>query len=77
MDMRLLAAVAPFDRTAQRLGAASLDGLHQAMLIQGQGMCLAVGGAVLSKDAGQLQSWPGHQTLGDLVLVLFRGPARS
>ena len=31
MDMRVLAAVAPFDRTAQRLGAARLDGLHQAI----------------------------------------------
>src|SRR5881628_193020 len=44
--MRVLAVVAPFDRTAQYLRAASLDGLHQTMLIQGQRMCLAVGGAV-------------------------------
>ena len=44
--MRVLAVVAPFERTAQHLRAASLDGLHQAMLIQGQRMCLAVGGAV-------------------------------
>ena len=31
------------------------------MLIQGQGMCLAVGGAVLSKDVGHLQKgWRYH-----------------
>jgi hypothetical protein len=40
--------------------SASLDGLHQAMLIQGQGMCLPVGGAVLSKDVGHLQNGRRH-----------------
>src|ERR1017187_1292256 len=46
----VLAVVAPFDSTAQRRRPAGFDGLHQAMLMQGQGMCLPVGGAVLSKD---------------------------
>ena len=39
-------------------GPAGFDGLHQAMLMQGQRMGLPVGGAVLSKDVGQLQGWP-------------------
>ena len=76
-DVSVLAVVAPFDRTAQYGRAAGLDGLHQAMLIQGQRMGLPVGGAVLSKDVGQLWSWPAHQALGDLRLVFFPGPARS
>src|ERR1022692_256241 len=72
----VLAVVAPFDSTAQRRRPAGFDGLHQAMLMQGkgmalrvggamlmqgQGMCLPVGGAVFSKDVGQLQGWLGHQ----------------
>jgi len=60
-SVRVLAVVAPFDSTAQHRRPAGLDGLHQAMLMQGQGMRLPVGGAVLSKDVGQLQAWLGHQ----------------
>jgi hypothetical protein len=39
-SVRVLAVVAPIDRTAQRRRPAGLDGLHQAMLMQGQGMRL-------------------------------------
>ena len=68
-SVRILTVVAPFDRPAQYRRAARLDGLHQAMLIQRQGMCLAVGGAVLSKDVGQLRSWPAHQRFERLGLL--------
>ena len=61
--MRILAVVAPFDHTAQGRSPAGLDGLHQTMLMQGQRVSLPVGGAVLSKDVGQLQSRPRHQRL--------------
>ena len=57
-DAGVLAVVAPFDGAAQRGGTAVLDGPHHSMLMQGQGMRLPVGGAVLSKDVGQLQGWP-------------------
>ena len=67
-SVRVLAMVAPFDGTAQQRRPAGLDGLHQAMLMQGQGMGLPVGGAVLSKDVGQLQGWLGHQLFGCLGL---------
>src|SRR5271163_4729026 len=40
--------------------AAGLDGLHQTMLMQGQRVSLPVGGAVLSKDVGQLKGWLGQ-----------------
>src|SRR5476649_2253858 len=56
-DVSVLAVVAPFDSTAQYRRAAGLDGLHQAMLMQGQRVGLPVGGAVLSKNVGQLQGW--------------------
>src|ERR1039457_781616 len=59
-DAGVLAVVAPFDGAAHGCGAAVLDGPHQAPLMQGQGMRVPVGGAVLSKDVGQLQSWRGH-----------------
>src|SRR5947208_7611001 len=59
-DVRELAVVAPFDDAAQSRRAAGLDGLHQTMLMQGQRVSLPVGGAVLSKDVGQLGGWPGH-----------------
>src|ERR1039458_10710968 len=54
----VLAVVAPFDSTAQRRRPAGFDGLHQAMLMQGQGMCLPVGGAVLRSEehTSELQS---------------------
>ena len=68
-DVGVLAVVAPFDHAAQHLRAAGFDGLHQAMLIQGQRMCLPVGGAVLSKDVGQLRSWPAHQRFARLLLL--------
>jgi len=58
--MGILAVVAPFDRTAQRRSPAGLDGLHEAVLMQGQGVVLPVSRAVLSKDVGQLQGWLGH-----------------
>jgi len=60
LNVGVLAVVAPFDSTAQRGRAASLNGLHQAMLVQGQWMSLPVGGAVLPKDVGQLQGWRRH-----------------
>ena len=66
-DVRVLAVVAPFDSTAHHRGAAGLDGLHQAMLMQGQRVRLPVGGAVLSKDVGQLQRWPWAHFLERLV----------
>jgi len=59
-DAGVLAVVAPFDSTAQSGGTAVLDGLHRAMLVQGQGMRAPVEGTVLSKDAGQLWGWLGH-----------------
>ena len=52
-----LAVVAPFDGAAQERRTAGFDGLHQAVLMQGQGMRLPVRRAILSKDVGQLQSW--------------------
>ena len=55
--VRVLAVAAPFDNASQRRRPASLDGLHQAMLMQRQRVGLPVGGTVLSKDVGQLQSW--------------------
>jgi len=55
--MRVLAAVAPFDDTAQLRGPAGFDGMHQALLIRRHRVGLPVGGAVLSKDVGQLQGW--------------------
>ena len=66
--MRVLAAVAPFDSTAHGRGAAGLDGLHQAMLMQGQRVGLPIGGAVLSKNVGQLQGWRSHQRWERLLL---------
>jgi hypothetical protein len=65
--MGLLAVVAPFDRTAQSGRATGLNGLHQLVLMQGQSVGLPVGGAVLSKDVGQLQGWLGHQPLRGLI----------
>jgi len=59
-DTAVLAVVAPFDGAAHGGGTAVDDGLHQAMLMQGQGMRAPVGVAVLSKDVGQLRSRPGH-----------------
>jgi hypothetical protein len=59
-DERVLAVVAPFDGAAQGRRAAVLNGLHQAVLVQGQGMRMPVGVAVLSKDVGQLRGWWGH-----------------
>ena len=58
LDVRVLAVVAPFDDAAQRRRAAGFDGLHQAVLMRRQRVSLPVGGAVLSKDVGQLQGWP-------------------
>jgi hypothetical protein len=42
----MLAVVTPFDGTAHGGRAAVLDGLHQAVLMPGQGMLLPVGRAV-------------------------------
>src|SRR5437870_5079817 len=55
--VRVVAEDAACDIAAQRRSAAGLDGLHQAMLMQRQRVRLSVGGAVLSKDVGQLQGW--------------------
>src|ERR1022692_4802452 len=68
-SVRVLAVVATIDSTAQHRRPAGLDGLHQAMLMQGQGMSLPVGGAVLSKDVGQLQGWLGHQPFLERLLL--------
>jgi hypothetical protein len=57
VGMRVLAVVAPFDDAAQFGGPAGFDGMHQALLIRGHRVGLPVGGAVLSKDVGQLQGW--------------------
>ena len=75
--MTVLAAATPFDRTAQCRGAAGLDGLHQAMLMQGQRVTLPVGGTVLSKDVGQLQSRPRHQRLARAPRVAGGGAGFS
>ncbi len=61
--MRVLAVVAPLEGAAQGRSAAGFDGLHQAVLVQRQTVCLPVSRAVLSKDGGQLQGWPWHQAL--------------
>src|SRR5664279_6299867 len=55
--VRELALVAPFDHTAQQRGTAGFDGLHDPVVMQGQRVGSPVGGAVLSKDVGQLQGW--------------------
>jgi hypothetical protein len=73
-DARILAVVAPFDGAAQRGRAAVDDGLHQAVLMQGQGMRLPVGRSVLSKDVGQLGSRPGHSAWLGCGLCLGSGP---
>jgi hypothetical protein len=65
--MRVLAVVAPFDDTTQCRSPAGLDGMHQAVLIRQHGVGLPVGGAVLSKDVGQLQGWLGAHFLERLV----------
>ncbi len=41
-------------------GAADLDGAHDAPLLAGQRVRLAIGRAVLSKDLSQLAGWPRH-----------------
>ena len=58
-----LALVAPFDDAAQQRSAAGFDGLHDSVVMQGQRVGLPVGGAVFSKDVGQLRGWRGHQRL--------------
>jgi hypothetical protein len=53
-DVSELTVGTPFDSAAQDRGTAVFDGLHQAMLMHGQGVGLAVGGSVLSKQVSQL-----------------------
>ena len=60
LDVGVLAVVAPFDAAAQHRRTAGFDGLHQAVLMQGQIVGLPVRWAVLSKDVGQLQGWRRH-----------------
>jgi hypothetical protein len=60
LNVGVLAVVAPFDAAAQHRRTAGFDGLHQAVLMQGQIVGLPVRWAVLSKDVGQLQSWLGQ-----------------
>ena len=67
--MGILALVAPFDHTAQQRSAAAFDGLHDTVVMQGQRVGLPVGGAVLSKDVGQLQGWLGTHFLERWVAV--------
>ena len=74
-DARVLAVVAPFDGATQRGGTAVDDGLHEAVLMQGQGMRLPVGRAVLSKDVGQLGSRPVHSAWLGCGLGLGPGAA--
>jgi len=74
-DARVLAVVAPFDGAAQCGGTAVDDGLHEAVLVQGQGMRLPVGRAVLSKDVGQLGSRPVHSAWLGCGLGLGPGAA--
>ena len=74
--MRVLAVVAPFDHTTQRRRPAGLDGVHQAVLMRGQGVALPVGEAVLSKDVGQLQGWPGAH-LGERLVAAAGLTGRS
>jgi len=73
VGMRVLAVVTPFDDTAQLRGPASFDGLHQALLIRGHRVGLPVGGAVLSKDVGQLQGWRWAHFLGRLAAAASLG----
>jgi hypothetical protein len=63
-DADVVALVALFDVAAQGRGAAGLNGPHQFELMQRQRVSLAVRGAVLSKNVGQLQSGPGHARSG-------------
>ena len=58
-----LAVVAPFDGAAQGGSPTGFDGLHEAVLMQGQGVGLPVRRAVSSKDVGQLQGWLGQGLL--------------
>jgi len=67
-----LAVVAPFFHATQGRGPAGFDGLHQAVLMEGQGMSLPVLWAVELKDVGQLQGWRGHQLLARLPLAGLR-----
>jgi hypothetical protein len=64
----VLTLVAPFDHAAQQRRAASFDGLHNSVVMQGQRVGLPVSWAVLSKDVGQLQGWRGHQRLDAFAL---------
>jgi hypothetical protein len=47
--------------SAQRGRTADFDGAHRAQLPQRQFVRLPVPLAVLSKNAGQLESWPVHR----------------
>ena len=69
VGMRVLAVVAPFDDTAQLRSPAGLDGMHQAVLIRRHRVGLPVGGAVLSKDVGQLQGWLSAHFMARLLLA--------
>jgi hypothetical protein len=51
--------VALFDVAAENGGAADLDGAHDAQLPERQSVFCTVLRAVLSKNVGQLESWPG------------------
>src|ERR1035438_5188901 len=73
VGMRILAVVAPFFDTTQSRSPAGLDGVHQAVLMPGQGVSLPVGGAVLSKDVGQLRGWPGAHFAERLVVAGLTG----
>ena len=59
-DTSMRAVVAFFDMTAEYSGAANLNGTHDAQLAAGECVRLAIGGAVPSKNVGQLDSRPGH-----------------
>jgi hypothetical protein len=59
-DAEMVALIALFNMAAACGSAAGLDGLHDFELMQGQRMPLAVSGAVLSKNVGQLECGPAH-----------------
>ena len=67
------AVAAPFGNTAQRWCAADFDSPHQRLLMPGQIVRLAVSGAVLPEDVGQLQGWLGHGRLAQGAVTFLRG----
>ncbi len=59
---RVWAVAALFDMTAERSRAAGLDGAHDFMMCQRQGMCRTVSCAVLPKNVGHFKSGLWHRS---------------